>query len=245
MLKKLLQQLYELTWKTTGNTNELLNPGSQTISKKFPSQLQKLYSIADGQNEEFPSLFLYYSFMPFADAIRDKEMMDELAIQEKWDEMAEKEGLEDPWWDKDWYPFGLNSVGDLLVLDKKTGKVLEFIHDSPEREEQAESLETYLENLIQGLESEELYFDPELGIRDLKAEERTQLAIDASIEARRKNRWRIDWANINWKQFWFEVLTWERPEGFGFYGRIIQAFTFAVGVALIFLFKWLYAHFKG
>ncbi|TGK05305.1 hypothetical protein EHQ53_16825 [Leptospira langatensis] len=246
MLQQLIEKLYELTWKKTGNKNELLNPGSQTNSKKFPSQLQKLYSIADGQKEEFPSLFLHYSFMPLADAIQEKEMLDELAIEEKWDEMAEKEGLEDPWWDKDWYPFGdLQRTGDLLVLDKKTGKILEFIHDSPEREEQAESLEAYLEDLIQGLESGELYFDPKLGIVDRGAESFRKFAIDESIEARKKNRWRIDWANINWKQFWLDIAVGDRPEGFGYFGRIIQAFVFAFYVFLIFLFKWIYSHFSG
>ncbi|TGK43588.1 hypothetical protein [Leptospira andrefontaineae] len=84
MLQKLLEKLYTLTWKKTGNQYELLNLGSKADLKKLPLPLQKLYSIADGQKEEFPSLFLGYSFMPSSDSIEAKKLLDELADEENW-----------------------------------------------------------------------------------------------------------------------------------------------------------------
>ncbi|TGL61695.1 SMI1/KNR4 family protein [Leptospira sarikeiensis] len=218
MLEKLIEELYKLTWKQTGSKEELLNPGSNADLQKLPSPLQKLYSIADGQKKEFPSLFLQYSFMPFSVSLESKKMLDELSDEEKW----EKE-----WWDKNWYPFGDGGTGDYLVLDKKTGKVLEFIHDSDERPENANSLEDFLKDLIEGLRSGKLYFDPELGIFNTEK---------PALPKSKKQE-------INWKEFWLDVILCDKPRGFGFSGRIIQAFVFAFYVFLVFLFKWVYSNY--
>ncbi|MGJ4746723.1 SMI1/KNR4 family protein [Leptospira sp. SA-E8] len=220
MLQKLTEKLYELTWKKTENKEELLNPGSKANLKKLPQPLQKLYSIADGQKEEFPNLFLGYSFQSFSDSAKAKKMLDELADEENWVE---------EWWDKNWYPFGDGGTGDHLVLDKKTGRVLEFIHDSDERPENADSIENYLKGLIEGLESGKLYFDPKLGIFNTEKPK-------TSKQERSK---------INWREFWQDVILCDKPRGFGFSGRIIQAFVFLFYVSLVFLFKWLYSHLTG
>ncbi|MEI1278989.1 SMI1/KNR4 family protein [Leptospira venezuelensis] len=218
MLQKLIEKLYMLTWKKTKNKEELLNPGSKLNLKELPSPLQKLYLIADGQKEEFPNIFLGHSFMTLSDSLEAKKILDELAEEENW----EKE-----WWDKNWYPFGDGGTGDHLVLDKETGKVLEFIHDSEDRPEYADSIENYLKDLIEGLESGKFYFDPKLGI----------------FNTEQPKTFKPEKSKINWKEFWLDVILCDKPRGFGFTGRIIQTFVFIFYVCLVFLFKWIYSHY--
>ncbi|RZO63984.1 MAG: hypothetical protein EVA89_05745 [Sandaracinaceae bacterium] len=74
---------------------------------------------------------------------REKAMMDGLASEEGWPAS---------WWDPDWVPFASDGCGQLLVLDVRSGAVIEFIHDDEPRPVHAETLEAFLAAYADALE---------------------------------------------------------------------------------------------
>lgn len=213
-----MSELGKLTWVKAGLEN-ILNPKTKADLGRLPIPLQKLYSIANGQMEDSPSLFFRYRFSSFETLLCDKEMLDELAKEESW---------EKDWWDPNWYPFGGDNTGDYLVLDKQNGNILEFIHDDEDRSILANSLENYLKNLIAGLESGKFYFNPKLGVFDAEAERSSK----ENSAFKRK---------VNSKEFWLGILLIDFPKGFGILGWLIQitylAIIGAVLVAIVNIFK--------
>ncbi len=75
---------------------------------------------------------------------REKSMMDRLARDGAWPET---------WWDLDWVPFATDICGQLLVLEARSGKVIEFIHDDDLRPRHEETLEAFLGAYADELES--------------------------------------------------------------------------------------------
>ncbi|MEI7011944.1 SMI1/KNR4 family protein [Leptospira licerasiae] len=205
MFQKLMSELGKLTWEKAGLEN-ILNPRTKADLSRLPIPLQKLYSIANGQEEDSPSLFFQYKFSSFETLLSDKEMLDDLAKEENW---------EKDWWDPNWYPFGGEITGDYLVLDKKTGNILEFIHDDEDRSIVANSLENYLKDLITGLESGKFNFNPKLGVFDAEAERSSK-----ENSAFKKK--------ISSKEFWLGILLMDFPKGFGILGWLIQMIYLAI-----------------
>lgn len=148
--------------------------------KDATGPLAPLLQLADGQALD-RSLFERYQLMPFEQCVSTKEMLDGLARKEAWDAA---------WWSTDWHPFAEDITGNHLVLDAKSGEVIEFLHDDDARPLWGASMEAWLTSFVEKLESGQLIYDEKVGVveRDfrekLAAQKAARRAVAAPLEAK-------------------------------------------------------------
>ncbi|MGE0786416.1 MAG: SMI1/KNR4 family protein [Sandaracinaceae bacterium] len=99
----------------------------------------------NGQREERVPFFEAFYLLDAGACAREKAMMDGLARSEGWPAT---------WWDPDWLPFASDHAGQLLVLEIRSGAVIEFLHDDEPRPVHAETLEAFLTKYADDLESD-------------------------------------------------------------------------------------------
>ena len=142
--------------------------------------LAPLLRLADGQALG-RGLFERFRLLSSEGCVQQKTMMDELARTENW---------EPSWWSSDWHPFAEDIAGGLLVLDAKTGEVIEFLHDDEARPLHGSSLEDWLTKFVARLESGELVYDEKIGVVEhdfrakLAAYEEAKRVAQAPLEAK-------------------------------------------------------------
>ena len=113
--------------------------------------------------------------------VANKEMLDGLARSESWDAA---------WWSFDWHPFAEDITGNHLVLDAKTGEVIEFLHDDEARPLWGASLDAWLTSFVEKLESGALVYDGKVGVVEhdfrtkLAARHEAKRALNAPLEAK-------------------------------------------------------------
>jgi len=116
--------------------------------------LAALYRAFDGQLDG-PPLIGAHRILALDQARAEKQSMDSLASSEAW---------EDAWWSPDWYPFASDWTGQLLVVDAKSGRVIEFIHDDDARPEIAPDLDRLFTRIWTALKAGDVVYDPRFGI---------------------------------------------------------------------------------
>lgn len=116
--------------------------------------LAVLYAAFDGQLDG-PPLVGHHRILTWDDARAEKTLMDELAADEGWD---------GTWWNTDWHPFASDGTGQLLVVDAKSGCVLEFLHDDDARPEIAPDLQRLFTRIWTALQAGVVVYDPVFGI---------------------------------------------------------------------------------
>ncbi len=108
--------------------------------------LGPLLSRWNGQLPEDVAFYEGFYLLDREGVAREKAMMDQLAADERWP---------DTWWSRDWVPFGTDLAGQLLVVDCRSGRVIEFLHDDDARPEHGESLAAFLAAYADALEAGE------------------------------------------------------------------------------------------
>ena len=116
--------------------------------------LAELFRTVDGQLSGGP-IFAYFELLSYTDAQAEKSMMDDLARDESW---------EDSWWHRSWHPFAADGAGQLLVVDERDGRVIEFLHDDECRQVLAETLGAYAADIASRLEGGALVYDAGVGV---------------------------------------------------------------------------------
>lgn len=147
--------------------------------------LRALHARWDGQRGDV-NFYGGFELLSVEESAAEQAMMDKVALDEDWPST---------WWSADWQPFGADGMGQLLVVDVKTGEVLEFLHDDDARPFHAESLEAFLTTYAAQLESGERVLkdgyivDPIAQAEtEAKLEAMQQRRKDAQAEQERKSR---------------------------------------------------------
>lgn len=116
--------------------------------------LAPLHHLANGQALD-RGIFERFRLLDADGCKEHKVMLDEIARTESW---------EASWWSFDWHPFAEDICGDFLVLDARTGEVIEFVHDDEVRPVHGSSLEDWLSKFVARLESGGLVYDANVGM---------------------------------------------------------------------------------
>ena len=142
--------------------------------------LAPLHQLANGQALD-RAIFDRFHLLSAEGCIARKTMLDGLAKTESWPAT---------WWSFDWHPFAEDITGGLLVLDAKTGEVIQFLHDDDARPLLGTSLEDWLSKFVARLESGELIYDAKVGVVEhdfhakLAAHHEAQRAAKAPLDAK-------------------------------------------------------------
>ncbi|MBM9576476.1 SMI1/KNR4 family protein [Leptospira sp. 201903070] len=158
-MKSLIERLKLWLEVHVPDPNPFLKPGSVENLTTLPQSLRELYSLADGQYEGIPLFEIFY-FMPAKLCLETKHEMDTLAKEESWTEGT---------WNSNWFPFAEDLSGDYLVVDNRSGKIFQYVHDDAPILLNSISLENFLEEFAQKLERNIFIFTEDVGIID-KAE---------------------------------------------------------------------------
>ncbi|MEZ4321364.1 MAG: hypothetical protein R3F61_28075 [Myxococcota bacterium] len=129
-------------------------PGLGACEPTATGPLAPLFAVFDGQTDG-PALLEHHHLLSRAEAETEKTMMDALAADEGWP---------DTWWSAHWHPFGSDGAGQLLVVDDRDGRVLEFLHDDDARPEHGDSLEAWFARIVAEIEAGERLYDPDCGV---------------------------------------------------------------------------------
>lgn len=136
--------------------------------------LHALHARWDGQRGGVP-FYDRFTLLGVEEAAAERAMMDEVATDNEWPAS---------WWSTDWRPFGADGMGQLLVVDVRDGRVLEFLHDDDARPVVAESLEAFFTTYAKQLESGERILVDRY-IVDPVEQAAMQARLDAAQQARR------------------------------------------------------------
>jgi cell wall assembly regulator SMI1 len=117
----------------------------------LPAAFHQLYRWRDGHDQQnSDSLVHNLMFSPLEQAAHSKELMDGMIGFD----------FENPWWwRRSWVPFLENGAGDHLCVDLAAedggtpGQVIMFYHDWEHRPIRSPSLEAWLANLVESMES--------------------------------------------------------------------------------------------
>jgi cell wall assembly regulator SMI1 len=143
-----------------------------------------IHLLADGQVNAVDVFDGGYELLSFQQSCDEKHMMDALAKQEGWDSS---------WWSPAWFPFASDGAGQLLLVEEPSGRVFEFLHDDEGRSVLANSLEEFVAQTLEQLESGKLTFDSEYGVYDPElrrlAAERTHEKSELEAKYERRKKW--------------------------------------------------------
>jgi cell wall assembly regulator SMI1 len=134
-----------------GVTDAHLDAFEARFSLKLPEAFRELYRWRNGHDMiRSESLQHNLMFSSLEDIARVKELMDDLIGSD----------FKDPrWWRRSWVPFLENGAGDHLCLDLTAedggtpGQVLTFYHDWDSRPIRFPSMEAWLADLVESMES--------------------------------------------------------------------------------------------
>jgi cell wall assembly regulator SMI1 len=117
---------------------------------ELPEDFKLLYRWRNGQSpENFASLQDNRMWSSLEDITQTKDMLDGMIGTD----------FDDPErWQKSWLPFLSNGSGDHLCLNTRSGELIAFWHDWDDRSVEHNSLEDWLEALVQSAERGELEF---------------------------------------------------------------------------------------
>ena len=139
-----------LRWCNEHIQPDVFNPPLSQAS----GPLAPLHQLANGQALD-RAIFERFHLLSAEGCTAQKTMLDGLAKKESWPAT---------WWSLDWHPFAEDITGGLLVLDAKTGEVIEFLHDDDARPLLGTSLEDWLSKFVARLESGALIYDAKVGV---------------------------------------------------------------------------------
>lgn len=180
---------------------EQLRPGVdqeefERIQKKFPFDLPEdiktSYMLCNGSSN--PSFLAGHDFLALKRMYSEWQGMNELGFGDDLPNVGQARGPVKPlWWHDRWVPFGANIDGDLLCVDMdpepggKSGQVVCFYNDHPEREVLSQSFALWLDNLAQDLEEDFYVLDQHGNLRLAEElaeeqEEEEEEAEDQSVE---------------------------------------------------------------
>lgn len=135
-----------------GVTDVELDSVEARFGLSLPVSFRHLYQWRDGQ-DGYDSIQHNRMFMPLESVISTKELNDGFI------------GNDFPtleWWRREWVPFLENGAGDCLVIDLlginggRPGQVVTFWHDWDNRAVEFPSLDAWLQDLVESMESGEL-----------------------------------------------------------------------------------------
>lgn len=151
-----------------------LNPGASEAAIRraeaalgvgLPDDFVQAWSVHDGQNwKARPQLIAggsgSYPLAPLDRALELWETWTELLGSGSFDgaKAVAKGPVRAAWWNRRWFPVGVNGVGDLVCLDLdppkrgKVGQVIEVLHEESERTVLAKSLGDWLAKFAADLE---------------------------------------------------------------------------------------------
>ena len=122
----------------------------------LPEDFRALYKWRDGQDEASSDSFQgNYMFMSLSDLTSTKELMDGMIGFD----------FEEGYWEREWVPFMSNGGGSYLCLDaiarngEAPGRLLGFWKNDEDRETEYASVEEWLEELVESMESGEFEVD--------------------------------------------------------------------------------------
>lgn len=162
-----------------------LDRAASRMNASFPNDFCAFYRIADGAEESgiFPSNDdwddMAFSPAPLEQVIADWKMQKELLDMGEFADRAPQSaaGIAGDWWNVGWIPFANNGGGDYYCVDLAPtdggakGQIISHSHESGEHRVLASSLEEYLANLADLLESNEFEYDDDYGVRKIASDE--------------------------------------------------------------------------
>jgi cell wall assembly regulator SMI1 len=142
-----------------------INDAEQRLGVKFPKELRAFYRLQNGTME--------FGVFP---AVEPEEMaygpieLDDLYIPKTPEDVSSIKIDADPrvkplYMSEKWFPFASNGGGDYLMLDYDpaasgtAGQVIQWLHETSQRLWVAESLETLLKQIADGLDSGRYVYD--------------------------------------------------------------------------------------
>jgi cell wall assembly regulator SMI1 len=167
-----------------------LNPGASVeeieaiqnvLGVKLPEDYIASCMIHNGQNQESPSLTCWGTLLSLG-VVNDSSFT---TICNEWTilkNVYDKDWINQPegeqpnnsvkgfWWIPQWIPITSNGGGDGFCLDLAPaesgvrGQVIEFIHDSENRNVEASSFREWFEQLVSGVEEGHIVYDEEWGL---------------------------------------------------------------------------------
>jgi cell wall assembly regulator SMI1 len=134
-----------------GVTDAELNEVESRFSLRLPEAFRLLYKWRNGHDDsKTQALQKNFRFMSLEDVVSTKQHCDDMIGND----------FETPkWWRREWVPFlqnwgGDDMVVDLLGIDGGTpGQVVTFWHDDPVRPIRFPSMEAWLADLVESMES--------------------------------------------------------------------------------------------
>ena len=134
-----------------GVTSAELNDFEQRFTVKLPQAFRLLYQWRNGHDDsKTQALQENFRFMSLEDATSTKQLCDDMIGND----------FESPeWWRREWVPFLQNWGGDDMVVDLlgidggAPGQIVIFWHDESDRPIRFPSLEAWLKDLVESMES--------------------------------------------------------------------------------------------
>ncbi len=156
MWNKYLEKVSELVGKSSFGLQEGASmvdfmECENIINIPIPDDLKDIYKLNNGQKvDNFPVFPEAHEFLPLSDVCL------------VWNQLNEAGSGEDGFlWKPYWIPFAQTIGGGVLcyAVGRDETKIVQFYPDSDKEEVYADSLDSFIESLIVGLENKELTFD--------------------------------------------------------------------------------------
>lgn len=177
-----------IEWLRTNASSDAVKPFPQTMQPqidefqtrtgiRLPQQLLDLYAAlhVSGSSSAFPSSGDYeqmaFAPMPLSEVLAEWTSQKELVEMGQFDdcEPVSDQGIANVWWDRGWIPFASNGGGDFFCIDTAptesgvAGQVTSHSHESGRHYLLAMSLESYLHELANKIESGGFVFNDRYG----------------------------------------------------------------------------------
>jgi cell wall assembly regulator SMI1 len=120
----------------------------------LPRELRDSMAIHQAQRDEL-CLFEGQSLLGVAESLEERRGM--LRLREEFESDYRAIGSE--YWGLDWFPFLSDRSGSYLCVETRSGRVIAFVHDQPDRLVVASSVDAFLRQIADAMESDECVVD--------------------------------------------------------------------------------------
>jgi len=137
----------------------------------MPDGLQEILLIADGETHASAGMIGNWRVMPIAEVQAAWGLLNQMANKDAFADLQPETPpyIRAAWWGTGWIPVVGNDTGDFFCLDtnppepQRTGQVLLFLQEGPERPLIAGSLCAWFERIARDLEADVYVYDAEAG----------------------------------------------------------------------------------
>jgi len=164
------QHAPDVTFNPPANPAALDN-FSEKSGLSLPEDLRKAWLVADGETRKSAGIIGNWRLMPIAEIQAAWGLLSKLSEKGGFNSKKPKKSpyLRHAWWHPSWIPVATSDTGHYFCIStdppesKRSGQVLLFLQNQPERPLIAGSLRAWFDRIVRDLESGLYIYDPEEG----------------------------------------------------------------------------------